>query len=62
MSRLLAVIDTDTKTMYVERSGRIGHYDIAMYAAALDNPKYWREAEIKEMPKDCKIPDLLIEI
>lgn len=45
MPKYAAVIDTDTSSVYVAYPEFVVKYDIAMYAAALVNPKYWEPAE-----------------
>lgn len=59
MARHLAVVDTKTRTVFVEYRGVIIEYDMTMYAAAQLNPKYWDHAEVRMMPDDCRLPDLV---
>jgi len=59
--RYLAVVDTETNEIYVEYNGCIIKYDLAMYSAALLNPKYWEDAEIETLNDERKIPDIILE-
>lgn len=47
MPRYETIVDTDTHAIYVKYpKGIVIKYDIAMYAAALHNDKYWGHAEM----------------
>lgn len=58
MARHLAVVDTDEKAIYIEYEGCVTKYHLGMYFHALENPKYWEDAEI-ESNVDSSIPELL---
>jgi hypothetical protein len=59
--RQLAVVDEREKTIYVEVENGIVHkYHLGMYAAALDNPRYWDDAFIETL-NERKIPEIILE-
>lgn len=61
-NRLLAAVDLDEAVIWVEYdNGVIGKYDISMFAAAIQNPKYWPDATLEEIADGIHIPDIILE-
>lgn len=57
----LAVVNEDEKTIYIDDgNGIVSKYHLNMYAAALDNPRYWDDAFIETL-NERKIPEIILE-
>jgi len=62
MPRNLAAVDLDEGVIWIEwNNGLIGKYDISMFAAAVQNPKYWEDATLEEIADGVHIPDIILE-
>ena len=57
-NRYLAVIDITEGVIWVEFERGVFKYNLHMLAAAIDNPKYWDDAELGR--SNLKIPELAI--
>ena len=61
--RLLAAVDERAKVIWIEYpNGYLVKYDLHMYAAALENPKYFEDATLEDLTHtDKRIPDIILE-